>query len=89
MLLLNQNNRDSSSDPGLYLFQCGIEIHKEQYFDIYKILSAYLPSDVSYFTEVRKKVYEYAFGKEKSPAWLKEEIKALYKKLPDIDLNFY
>ena len=89
MLLLNQNNRDCRTDPGLYLFQCGIEIRKEQYFDIYKILSAYLPSDVSYFSEVRKKVHEYTFGKEKSPEKLKEEIKALYKELPDIDLNFY
>lgn len=89
LLLLNQNNRDVHKDPGLYLFKCGIEIRKDQYHDIYKILSAYLPSDVSYFSEVRKKVYKYTFGDSKSASVLKKEIEALYKVFPDKDLNFY
>jgi len=89
MLLLNQNNRDSEKDPGLYLFKCGIEIRKDQYHDIYKILTAYLPSDISYFSDVRKNVYEYTFGKEKNEIDLKAEIEALYKVFPEKDLNFY
>lgn len=89
MLLLNQNNRDTHSDPGLYLFKCGIEIRKDQYHDIYKILSAYLPSDVSYFSETRKKVYGYTFGESQSDSHLKQEIEALYKVFPERDLNFY
>lgn len=89
MLLLNQNNRNPQKDPGLYLFKCGIEIRKDQYHDIYKILSAYLLSDVSYFSEVRKNVYDYTFGKEKNEIDLKTEIEALYKVFPEKDLNFY
>jgi CDP-glycerol glycerophosphotransferase (TagB/SpsB family) len=89
MFLLNQNGRDALKDPGMYLFRCGVEIKKEQYGDIFKIISAYLPSDTSYFHTIRKEVSTYTFTEKKNTDALKDEISKLYHLFPDSDLNFY
>ncbi len=89
MFLLNQNHRNAQNDPGLYLFRCGVEIKKEQYVDIYKIISAFLPADTSHFSQVRKEVTQYTFGKEDQCDNIKERIEKIYQTLPDKDLNFF
>src|SRR4029078_13076147 len=39
MFFLNQQKRDSKTDRGLTLFQCGTEIHPDQYKDIHSIIA--------------------------------------------------
>ncbi len=89
MFLLNQNHRNAQHDPGLYLFKCGVEIQREQYGDIYKIISAFLPADATHFSQVRKEVNQYTFGKEDRCDKIKEDIEKIYHALPDKELNFY
>ncbi|MCX6989316.1 MAG: CDP-glycerol glycerophosphotransferase family protein [Chlamydiae bacterium] len=89
MLLLNQNNRDSQNDQGLYLYQSGIEVRFDQYPDIYKILSAYLPSDLSHFTDIRKKIEKFTFGDKTTEESIQQKIEALYRTFPEPYLNFY
>jgi len=89
MVLLNQNNRIADKDPGLYLYRCGIEIRRNQYPDVYKILSAYLPTDGAHFENIRKTTTEYTFGLPLTDNELKEKIDTLYKTFPEQELNFY
>ncbi|NDB87266.1 MAG: hypothetical protein EB127_31980, partial [Alphaproteobacteria bacterium] len=89
MILLNQNNRIADKDPGLYLYRCGIEIRRDQYPDIYKILSAYLPTDSAHFQNIRKITEEYTFGLPLTEKNLKEKVDNLYNTFPEEELNFY
>lgn len=89
MFFLNQNRREPKSDPGLYLYRCGVEIKPEQYANIYAIIQEHLPNDHLYFSEFRREVYNYAFGAEKPWEELRKEIVKTYDSLPDEDLNFF
>lgn len=89
MFFLNQNNRDSKSDLGLYLYRCGVEIKREEYPQIYSIIALHLPSDNKDFSEIRREVYAYTFGKEKQWDTLRQEILDTYKTLPDEELDFF
>lgn len=88
MFFLNQNKRSSKEDPGLYLYRCGIEVHPEQYPEIYKLIDRHLPSDTSTFSSIRKEVYEYTFGKEKKWDDLREEIRKTYSLFSDTNIEF-
>lgn len=63
MFFLNQNNRDARVDPGLFLFRCGVEIKREQYGEIFKIMHTHLLEDANRFSLIRKELYQYTFGK--------------------------
>lgn len=84
MFFLNQNSREKT-----YLFRCGIEIKPEQYKNIHGIIADYFLYELRSFTEVRKEVYEYAFGHPKPLEKLKNEIIQLYSCFPDRELDFF
>jgi len=89
LFFLNQNTRDPLTDPGLYLFRCGIEIKKEDYPNIYSIIDHFFRFELRPFSEIRKEVYAYAFGQRKPLAILKSEIEQAIKVFPEPDLSFY
>ena len=89
MFFLNQNSRDHKADAGLYLFRCGALINPEQYGDIHQIIADYFHFELRSFTEVRKEVYEYAFGHPKPLDKLKHEIVQLYSCFPERELDFF
>ncbi len=89
MFFLNQNQRDSRVDAGLYLFRCGIEISPEQYNDIHRIIADYLQYELRNFSEIRKEVYQYAFGHPRTLEELKKEILHLYSLFPEKELDFF
>src|SRR5581483_4613726 len=89
MFFLNPNGRDRNTDAGLYLFRCGIEIHPEDYTHIHKIIKDYFLFELRSFSEIRKAVYEYAFGHPKPLDKLKEEVQQLYTCFPDRELDFF
>ena len=64
MFYLSKGKRDRHKDPGLYLYQCGVEIGPSDYPNIYKLVKEALVVDVTLFFETRKQVYEYTFAKE-------------------------
>lgn len=74
MFFLNQNGRDPESDPGLYLYRCGVEVKREEYPQFYSIMEKHLTSDTRQFTPIRKEVYNYTFAKERNPEELRQEI---------------
>ena len=89
MFFLNQPKRDPKTDPGLYLYQCGIEIRPDEYPTIYDIIKKSLPQDSFLFGKIRKEIDEYTFGPRKSEELLKKEIEQCYQCFPDKDLNFF
>jgi teichoic acid glycerol-phosphate primase len=88
MFFLNEGERDAKSDPGLYLYRCGVEITPKHYPEIYKLIQYHLPADKEDFSAIRKQVYEDTFGKEKDWKALRLEIENSYHLLPDPDLDF-
>ena len=70
LFFLNQNARDPLTDPGLYLFRCGIEIKKKTIDKIYKSIDDFFQFELRPFSEVRKDVYSYAFGHRK--IWMRK-----------------
>lgn len=66
MFFLNQQQRDSSQDRALYLFRTGTEILPSEYSRIYSLIDQAIESDQEKFSQIRKEVYEYTFGKERS-----------------------
>lgn len=76
MFFLNQNKRDFSQDPGLYLFRCGIEVHPSNYINIYSMIQNHLDQDQT-FSDIRREVYTYCFGQERALLTLKQEIENL------------
>lgn len=84
MFFLNQNNRNSATDPGLYLFRCGVEVQKESYPHFYSLMQKHLSSDTTQFTPIRKLVYDETFGKEKNWEDLRHEITNTFSKFSDL-----
>lgn len=66
MFFLNQQKRDSLHDRGVYLFRTGTEIMPEDYSKIYQIMDTALKTDAERFSEMRRLVYDYTFGKERT-----------------------
>ncbi|NDD58597.1 MAG: hypothetical protein EBZ47_04985 [Chlamydiae bacterium] len=89
MFFLNQNLKNPISDPGAFLYRCGVVIEKNQYLDTFKIINAFLPSDEKFYEEIRKKIELYTFKPIKSKSELKSTVEELYQSLPDRDLNFF
>ncbi len=78
MFFLNKQKRDTKHDRGLFLFRCGIDILPNKYSQIYPIIEKSLLND-HLFSEIRKEVYDYTFGPEKSFADIKKEIQIAYE----------
>lgn len=72
-----------------YLFRCGIEIKPEQFSEIYTIIDHFFQFELRNYSEIRKEIYTYTFGKEKGLSALKQEIEHLYSLFPDPELNFF
>lgn len=84
MFFLNQNHRSASTDPGLYLFRCGIEVKPEEYPLFYTIMQKHLLSDTQQFASIRKQVYDHTFGKDKNWDTLRSEIASAFSVFPDL-----
>ncbi len=61
MYFLNTRRRDSSSDRGVYIFRCGVEILPQDYEKLFQIIEKTLPDDTTRFGAIRQQVYEYSF----------------------------
>lgn len=64
MFFLNQQRRDPLADRGLYLFRAGTVISPENYSKVYATIEEALGRDAQ-FSDVRREVYAYTFGKER------------------------
>jgi len=78
MFFFNPLRRDPS-DKSLFLHQCGTEIPLSEGKSILEILENGLREDAR-FQDKRREVYHYAFGEEKNPESLREEILTLCRK---------
>lgn len=72
MFFLNKQKKPA------YLFRCGTEIYPEDFHKLYTIIEKNLPKDKETFSDIRKGVYEYTFGKERAFADIKKDIVAAY-----------
>jgi hypothetical protein len=80
MFFLNKQRRDPKTDRGLYLFRCGVDIKPDAYPLLYKFIETNLPEDQERFSKIRKEVYDYTFGKERSFADIKADVIEAYNK---------
>ena len=78
MFFLNKRKRSPQTDRSLYLFRCGVDIKPDAYPLIYRIIEASLPHDQARFGAIRKEVYNYTFGVERSFADIKTDIIKAY-----------
>jgi teichoic acid glycerol-phosphate primase len=78
MFFFNTNNRDIQQDPGLYLFRTGVEIKPDSFADIYSIINKEIAFDQK-FKSIRKKVYDYTFGRLVDFKELKKTIMSIHK----------
>lgn len=74
LFLLNTQNRDTKTDRGLYLFQCGTEIKPHQYSDIFTIIEKSLPDDMAKFSTLRNEMWKYTFGEQRAFKEIKADI---------------
>ena len=88
MFFLNQTRRDVKKDPGLFLYQCGIEITPDFYEKIYEIIQKELSQDQALFSDIRKKIDEYTFTPLITKETLKKTIESCYDFFPEPDVNF-
>ena len=61
MFFLNQNKREVSSDPGLFLYKAGISLTPEEYPQIYTIIQKEIEKDQEKFSSIRQEIYSYTF----------------------------
>lgn len=74
LFFLNKQKRNPKTDRNLFLYRCGTEITPDRYGDLYKIIEEGLKDDAEKFSEQRKKMWNYTFGKERSFADIKADI---------------
>jgi teichoic acid glycerol-phosphate primase len=81
MVFLNQQQRDRNTDPGAYLFRCGIVLLPKDYPRTYTLIEELLPFDHPLFSPIRKEVYEYTFGEKKMPETLRSDVASMLQTL--------
>lgn len=81
MFFLNKQERDPKTDRGLFLFKCGVEVRPDSYSQLYSIIEKNLTKDKERFGDVRSKVYDYTFGKERSFTDIKADIIHAYNQV--------
>lgn len=89
LFFLNAKGRDKETDPGLYLYRCGVELCAKEYDHIYEIIRKALSEDRRMFSSIRKEVYQYTFGESMSKELLRQKIAKAYTCFPDEELNFF
>ncbi len=85
MVFLNENKRDPKLDLGLYLYRCGIHLLPEEYPQIYQRIENLLPYDQGLFSESRREVCDFAFGKAEEGSPLKKGVETLLTRISDDD----
>ncbi len=78
LFFLNKRDRDPDTTRGLFLYRCGVDIRPANYPNLYSIITTYLESGEDTFSSIRKKIYDYTFGEERSFNAIKQEIIAAY-----------
>jgi hypothetical protein len=78
MFFLNKQKIDPMRDRRGFLFQCGISILPENYRKIYQIMEKEEKGDAEKFGQIRKEMWEYTFGPERSFEAIKADIIAAY-----------
>ncbi len=66
MFFLNKDNRNPKKDRRSFLFNCGVDVKKAQFPELYDIIQNELEGDAENFKNIRAEVYEYTFGVERS-----------------------
>lgn len=66
MFFLNHDTRCLKTDKTAYLLNAGHNIYFNDFSRIFSIIEKHLPLDKKKFGEIRKKMYEYAFGKDQT-----------------------
>lgn len=64
MFFLNHDKRCLKSDKTAYLLNAGYNIYEKDFPKIFSIIEENLPHDQERYGATRKKMYEYAFGKD-------------------------
>lgn len=83
MVFLNQRRLDRAKDASAYLFRCGVVIPPQDYVRIYALIKDALPYDHQLFSSIRKEVYDYTFGKQKTTTALREEFANMLQTLSE------
>lgn len=74
MFFLNKDNRNPKLDKRCFLYNCGIDIKRNQFSHIKEIIDENLEEDSMKFKEAREKIYQYTFGNERPFDQIKKEI---------------
>lgn len=74
MFFLNKDNKNPKSDKRSFLFNCGIDIKRNQFPHIREIIDENIDDDAIKFGQIRQDVYHYTFGDEKPFEEIKKEI---------------
>jgi len=67
-------NPAQQKDRGLFLHQCGMEISTQDRENVFDFIGRTLEENQSQFSQIRKQIYHYTFGPERSFAKLRQDI---------------
>lgn len=74
LFLLNKQNRQSQDERSGLLFHCATEIKPDQHSEIFKIIEKSIKNDAERLSALRRQMWEYTFGAERSFAEIKADI---------------
>lgn len=74
MYFFNPGNSDLHQDRGRFLHRCGMEISTKSKENVFDLIARTLSENQSQFSQIRKEIYQYTFGKEKCPEQLRRDI---------------
>lgn len=86
MFFLNPNDRDQSSDQGLFLYRCGREIKKNEMGDIFSIITNEGQEELS---KIRQEVYKYTFAQDLSWKKVETSLSDALRDITEDELPFY
>lgn len=78
MFFLNKFKKDPSEDRSALLFKCGTTINPEENAQLYQIIEKQLATDQNQFADIRRQMYEYTFGVERSFDEIRSDIIKAY-----------
>lgn len=87
LFFLNQKGNEPHKEP--YLFRSGVEISKDHYWQVNKIISDFFAFELRDFSSIRKEISHFAFGKEKTAKELQKEVFSLCEQLLQEALPFF
>lgn len=74
MYFFNPSNTDLKKDRGRFLHRCGMEISTKTDENVFDFIARTLEQNRLQFSPIRKKIYAYAFGKERKLSELRRDI---------------